>query len=680
MTNHDDFSSTPEPSRGAVRRRRLPAFAAGGTAVLVTAVLTVLTVGSATAAAPTSGQEVTDQPAALDTSDQASETVLLPTGDQVRMQPDGTIGLLPAEGREDVGFLAVPAADGSGDTIIVPQDKSEEILSGTEDSRRYNVTQLMADGHADAADVETSELEQYAGLPPTTDDAGAEAAQTLTVTVKDRFGGIPDGSGAKWFDTADFAHNGSLEFDDGVATADLAPGTYILIYSFGNGATDTEPGEDIHGLTHVVIGDQSMGLLLDGAKAQPVTVEVERPDATLDSDILTLAATAPDGSGVELTSFGSVGIDRYLMPQTEVPGYDLAFKFQPTLTGSKGGPYAYNLTFAQHGGFPDDTAFSVADDELAAVQTEYRGFGKAVDGYTCNEGDHVEPIGKPGCFLAATSFPSERLELFTADPAIDWSNLIEGGLYHADDDLLLVDGFHEQADFAFEPGESERTFPHGPLTAGASRAGLFNADGVTYIEAGATLGASINGEQLHLLGYTGDATLFLDCEQIDHVAGIDPFGGFGFALTKPAAGRYILAVDGTRGTAIGPFATTSAVEWTFDLDPASVDPEGSLLTLPAIGITAEGIDSGWTKDRHQELTLELLDVMGEAVTAREMTFEVSYNNGRTWKAVDVDLDGSTGTVELDHPRTAQYVSTRLTATDETGTEVTQTTIRSYGLH
>ncbi|MDN3241411.1 hypothetical protein [Glycomyces tritici] len=72
--------------------------------------------------------------------------------------------------------------------------------------------------------------------------------------------------------------------------------------------------------------------------------------------------------------------------------------------------------------------------------------------------------------------------------------------------------------------------------------------------------------------------------------------------------------------------------------------------------------------------------MGEAVTAQKMTFEESYNNGRTWKAVDVDHEGSTGTVDIDHPRNAQYVSTRLTATDETGTEVTQTTIRAYGLH
>lgn len=647
--------------------------------MLVAAGVTAMTAGFATARETASGQTVADLSATLDASEQAAETVQLPTGDQVRMLPDGTIGLLPAEGRDDVEFLSVPAADGSGDTIIIPQDRAEELRSGTEDARRYNVTRLIADGHTDAADVEMSELERYAGLPPTTADTDTEAAQTLTVTTRDRFGGVPDNSGVMWFDTADFGHNGTLEFDaDGIATADLAPGAYLLTYTIGSDATGTEPGESAYGMSHVVIADQGMDLLLDSAEAEPVTVEVERPDAALVDDALTVAANAPDGSRLSITSSGGDGTNRYLMPQTDVPGYDLGFRYQQTLTGSEGGPYEYNLTFAQHGGLPDDTAFSVADDELAAVQTDYRGFGEDVDGYTCNSGDHVEPIAPPRCLLMPTPFPSERLQLFTADPAISWSNWVEGGRYDADNHL--IDGFYELADTTvFEPGETERTFPHGPLTSGASEMLLYNEDGITRMETGANLGASVNGERVNLIGYTGDATLFLDGQELDQVADVDPSGGFGFDLAEPTAGRYTLAVDGTRGTATGPFATASAVEWNFDLDPAAVDPEGQLLSLPAVGLTADGVDGGWTEDRDQEITLELADKDGQAVTAREMTFEVSYNDGRTWKTVDIDHDGSTATVELDHPRYARYVSTRMTATDEAGTEVAQTTIRAYGL-
>lgn len=677
MTNKVDVTPHPEPSRG----RRPRAYTAGGTAMLATAVvITAMTAGFTTAAETASAQTLTDQPAALDVSDQAPETVLLPTGDRVRVQPDGAIGLLPAEGREDVGFLAVPAADGSGDTIIVPQDKSDEILSGTEDSRRYNVTRLIAEGQADAADVESSELGRYAGLPPTTDDAGAEGAQTLTVAIKDRSGGVPDYDFVRWVDVTDIEHEGILEFDaDGVATADLTPGTYFLAYDFSTDATGTEPDESVHGLTPVVIGDQSMGLLLDGAKAQPVTVEVDRPDATMVGSALTLAANSRE-FGTASTSFGSGAVNRFLMPQTDVPGYELAFEYQPTLSGSEGGPYEYNLAFAQHGGLPDDTAYSVADDELAAVHTEFNTFGKDAEGYSCDIGGHVEPIGGDGCFLTTTSFPSERLELYTADPAIRWNSLIEAGRFDAERNL--VDGFRETESFIFEPGETERTIPHGPLTAMAGEYSfLSEEDGMTGMETQVNLGAGVNDGRVGLVGYAADATLLLDGRQVGQVAGIDPSGGFGFDLTDLAADRYTLAVEGTRGetAATGPFATASAVEWTFDLDPTSVDPEGERLSFPAVGISADGMDGGWAEDRHQELTLELLDGQGGAVTAREMTFEVSYNNGRTWTEIDVALDGSTGTVELDHPRYARYVSTRMTALDEAGTEVTQTTIRSYGL-
>jgi hypothetical protein len=62
-----------------------------------------------------------------------------------------------------------------------------------------------------------------------------------------------------------------------------------------------------------------------------------------------------------------------------------------------------------------------------------------------------------------------------------------------------------------------------------------------------------------------------------------------------------------------------------------------------------------------------------------MTFEVSYDDGATWKAVELDRDGDTATAELDHPRKARWVSVRMTALDDRGTEVEHTTIRAYGL-
>lgn len=58
-----------------------------------------------------------------------------------------------------------------------------------------------------------------------------------------------------------------------------------------------------------------------------------------------------------------------------------------------------------------------------------------------------------------------------------------------------------------------------------------------------------------------------------------------------------------------------------------------------------------------------------------MSLEVSYDDGATW--TEAELDGDTAALE--HPEEAEFVSLRLTAADSAGTDVTHTTIRSYGL-
>jgi hypothetical protein len=63
-----------------------------------------------------------------------------------------------------------------------------------------------------------------------------------------------------------------------------------------------------------------------------------------------------------------------------------------------------------------------------------------------------------------------------------------------------------------------------------------------------------------------------------------------------------------------------------------------------------------------------------------MTFEISYDDGETWRAVQLERDGDSAEADLRHPRSAEYVSIRTTATDDSGTEVTNTVIRAYGLN
>ncbi|RRS01854.1 hypothetical protein [Glycomyces terrestris] len=203
-------------------------------------------------------------------------SVVLPTGDRVHVLPGGALGLAPAAGREGVAFTTVRAADGDG-LIVIPGDRADEILSGAEDARRYNVTDLVADGRTDAAALAAADLRAYAELPP----IAAAADPTLTVTVRDHAGAVPDSGFATWYDSDDPEHSGTLEFDAaGVAAADLPPGDYLLTHAVWNLGPGDAFTEYVFGVSHVTVDADGAEFVLDGTAASPVTAETPATTAT----------------------------------------------------------------------------------------------------------------------------------------------------------------------------------------------------------------------------------------------------------------------------------------------------------------------------------------------------------------------------------------------------------------
>ncbi|MDN3242503.1 hypothetical protein [Glycomyces tritici] len=606
------------------------------------------------------------------------DTVTLPTGDQVRLLPGGALGLAPAAGREHIGFTTLPAADGTG-TIVMPSDMAGDLLAGTEDARRYNVTDLIEHGRTDAAAVAERDLSSYASLALAD---GEPEDPNLTVHVGDHTGAAPDGGYVAWYDVTDHDNSGTLDLDaNGTATGALEPGDYLLQHAVWNYGANDAFTEYVFGIGHVTIGDEPAELVLDGAAASLVTADVERPGAEIANDVTNVVATRADGASVGHGSFGNGDTALYLMPEVDVPGYDLGFWYQPTLTGmDDAGAYQYNLAFAEPDGFPADTAYAVHDEKLAAVATEYTGFGEAVDGRTCDRGDHTrEDLGADMCLYVDTPFPSERLNLYTAGPDVTWSTNTTGGVFDPESGQV-IDGFTEETEGTVHtPGRTERTFPRGPLTAATAAAVVANAEGLVTLDASVPLGASGNGEQVYLIGYNGDVELRRDGQRVGTVSGIDPLYGFGLDLAE--AGRYDLSVGGSREPLSGPYAFKSFIDWSFDFDPAAVEPGTEReLVLPAVAFTAPDVVGGSTPNREQPITLELVDAHGEALEAAAMGLEVSYD-GNTWAPVELDADlaAGTATAVLCHPADAKHVSVRMTATDAAGTEVVQKTIAAYGL-
>ncbi|MBO3735464.1 hypothetical protein [Glycomyces niveus] len=660
------------------RRKSMAAAAVSGFAVAGLAVIPFANANANESRSPATAEAVSVSSAAVG-------TVVLPTGDRVTMASNGVTGIEPAAGREDVHFLALTRP--SGDRIVVPSDKVEAIRSGEEDARRYNVTQLLEGGHTDAAAVPAAELDgrDYDSLVPAGGEVSAAAdTQKLTIAIADTSGAVPDGNLIGAYNAAT-GEEGYFSFDEqGVATAELPQGEYLVFGEIWNEAADGSSTELVMGITAVTLANKPVKTEFNGADASPVTVEVDQPDAVVDSAILGVGfqgASEVEGTGSGITGFPGPDTDVYVLPEPEMPeGPLLDFIYQPMLSSPAGAaePYLYNLAFGEIGGYPEDLSFYVSDDELAVEKTTYNSFGTDLSGTTCDSGNPTGSVNGGWCLEIPTDAPSTRTDYRSAGPEVEWSGYNEFGVFN--DEGTMLDGFADTYTGAvLETGDTAVTKGHGLFGAGAPEmilAGGDTASATTYLYPA----VGYNDENVKLVGYSGTAELSLNGEVLGGFDGTASALVVDAALTE--AGRYTLTTETTRGTDTVPFGTSNTSAWSFDLDPnALADGEESRPSLPVVAMRSDGVESGYAAAAEPlDISLDLAVARHAApVIAESMTFQVSYDDGASWTEVPLDFDGCTATATLEHPEGAEFASTRFTATDDAGTEVEQTTIRSFGL-
>ena len=74
--------------------------------------------------------------------------------------------------------------------------------------------------------------------------------------------------------------------------------------------------------------------------------------------------------------------------------------------------------------------------------------------------------------------------------------------------------------------------------------------------------------------------------------------------------------------------------------------------------------------------MRLRDETGATLRPKQLTVEVSYDEGKTWQRVPVT---SNQVAKLNHPAGATSVSLRVSATNRDGNTVKETIIRAYTL-
>ncbi|MGW9027563.1 PA domain-containing protein [Streptomyces sp. NPDC055722] len=140
---------------------------------------------------------------------------------------------------------------------------------------------------------------------------------------------------------------------------------------------------------------------------------------------------------------------------------------------------------------------------------------------------------------------------------------------------------------------------------------------------------------------------------------------------------YRLVVDNDRGAWANPYSTHTLTEWNFT---SAVTGSDSTVSLPLIQLDyGVATDKAGRADRHTQLTVTASHLPGTTAGIGKPSLEVSYDDGATWQRADLASHGDGWATALRAPKSAGFVSLRVTARDSADNSVSQTITRAFGL-
>ncbi|WTJ92993.1 S8 family serine peptidase [Streptomyces sp. NBC_01537] len=221
----------------------------------------------------------------------------------------------------------------------------------------------------------------------------------------------------------------------------------------------------------------------------------------------------------------------------------------------------------------------------------------------------------------------------------------------------------------FNVGVLGPVLPSGTLTPGDARPGAlrlgdtFGAYVPLFSDGAGHLGTSAYTKARSSL-YAGSTKIFATTTPLDGDT----------THTLPAGARtYRLTTDISRSPALFPVSTRIAAEWTF----RSAHVPGTAakpLPLSVVRFTPKLSAAGTAKAGTTFAVPFTIQGAAKPATLRKLAFQVSYDNGKTWKKAQV-VNGKH--LKLRHPAKAGTVSLRVTLTDANGNTLKQTIWRAY---
>ncbi|MEU7798099.1 S8 family serine peptidase [Micromonospora arborensis] len=534
------------------------------------------------------------------------------------------------------------------------------------------------------ADTRTTGPDGYAGgwLTATAGDivvrtplAVHKETESYDVTLKhmNRAGSSPDVSRTRlWRNDRD-----NLPYDTGYlfgaegdsVTLRVPKGVYTLVNSSNTSGSGPKGsgGEDVLLAQPVLEVDRPRTVVLDGRLSQPISITV--PESTAKVASVGMRAVAKRGAYTAATTIlGTTFEGLYtarIGPDVRNEDFTVSFGGQwakPKPDGTfDDSPYAYLLNFAEQGQMMTGYNRQVADRDLARVQVH---FARA----NPNASTGIRRVQGGTAFPAAMQFqlPFTRTEYYNNSPD-GWLGMFSEA---SDDGVLTSVTANSYA--TYKPGRTYRevwnkgvfgpALPPRFFFEGATRTGdTISVDIPLYSD-----GAGRDGDSLT---ESFSATLSRNGTKIGET---DQPRFQSFAVSAADA-SYRLELRANRDPQLE-LSTTTRVAWEFrssHVDSTTPAP----LPLWTVRFSPR-LDSHNTAPADRTVAVPVIatpQAGSRAGQLTNLTVEVSYDDGATWRAAPVQ----SGQARVSHPRGRGFVSLRAKVSDDAGNTVEQSIIRAY---
>ncbi|MCK2216674.1 S8 family serine peptidase [Actinomadura sp. ATCC 31491] len=350
--------------------------------------------------------------------------------------------------------------------------------------------------------------------------------------------------------------------------------------------------------------------------------------------------------------------------------------------GVPASPYGYDLYLREQGRVPDRLRYTVRARSLARIDTAYH--SQLAGDVTVDEARFpFEPWDSMSIStnLPLAKVPRTRADYVTPDPGVRWSTsaISPERPYntmwpHPDTPRLSMSAPEFRA---YEAGErAGRTMFKQPLLPGVNPGDPVRREGDLlrvsmqgFVDGGGNFGEAYTSDFER--GLRTDFRLYRDDELLWRTNYLPAGAG-----TVPAArSRYRIEYDVVNEAEWAKLSTRTRAVWTF----ASGHAAGTEV-LPLLTARFDAPVDLRNQAASRTLRLAVAHQEGAAASpVRDVTLEVSYDDGATWHATRLRGTGEGGYATTLARATGGFVSLRLKAADAAGDTLSQEVIRAYAL-